>query len=213
MQSWHAFGDQLSAQRRGQLDPGRAESSAVLGQRQRWSLTRSALGRPVLELGEHLRRGDRHDPGSSGTSQPRLTTGPATAGSLGPRNSWAIAKSLRPGSCGRRGRVHFQVRRTRVPVREGVTPTRSPRAGNEPHQFFRVGQSSRVRHPLPVGVSGIAADREDVASRSRVPADDVAQLGHRWFTAVRCAIGVSVVSFAIRPVVRMVWSRVDPPAP
>jgi hypothetical protein len=32
-------------------------------------------------------------------------------------------------------------------------------------------------------------------------------------TAVRCAIGTSVVSVAIRPVVRIVRSRLDPPAP
>jgi hypothetical protein len=34
-----------------------------------------------------------------------------------------------------------------------------------------------------------------------------------WSTAVRCAIGTRVVSCATRPVVRMVKSRLDPPAP
>ena len=34
-----------------------------------------------------------------------------------------------------------------------------------------------------------------------------------WPTQVRCAIGVSDVSFAIREVTRMVPSRVVPPAP
>ena len=34
-----------------------------------------------------------------------------------------------------------------------------------------------------------------------------------WSTAVRCAIGVIVVSVAIRSVTATVPSRVDPPAP
>ncbi len=34
-----------------------------------------------------------------------------------------------------------------------------------------------------------------------------------WLTAVRCAMGVSVVSWATRLVVLMVRSRLDPPAP
>ncbi len=34
-----------------------------------------------------------------------------------------------------------------------------------------------------------------------------------WFTPVRCATGNRVVSLAIRPVVRTVRSRLEPPAP
>ena len=34
-----------------------------------------------------------------------------------------------------------------------------------------------------------------------------------WSTAVKCPTGVSVVSAAIRPVIRTVRSRVEPPAP
>jgi hypothetical protein len=34
-----------------------------------------------------------------------------------------------------------------------------------------------------------------------------------WPTAVKCPTGVSVVSAAIRPVIRTVRSRVEPPAP
>jgi hypothetical protein len=34
-----------------------------------------------------------------------------------------------------------------------------------------------------------------------------------WSTAVRCASGVKVVSVAIRSVIAMVRSRVEPPAP
>jgi hypothetical protein len=43
--------------------------------------------------------------------------------------------------------------------------------------------------------------------------DDPPQLGDEWSTAVRWASGTSVVSVAIRSVIAIVRSRVEPPAP
>ena len=73
-------------------------------------------------------------------------------------------------------------------------------------EVLGVLQPLRVADPLAVRVARRAPAAASRPTRWRSSATE-------WFTAVRCAIGNSVVSVAIRSVIATVRSRVEPPAP
>ena len=157
-------------------------------------------------------------PGSSGTSQPRAAIRSRSRRKSSTRkNSWAIANS-----------APALILRARLSASDSRSGERGWPAGNAatpvqngPSERTSVTSSSAYRMPCGCATqsaAGPAGGSPRIARMLRTPTAAYQPITLRssateWSTAVRWAIGTSVVSCAILAVVRTVRSLVEPPAP